>query len=268
MEAGGNLIDTAGNYAEGTSEKYNGEFVDSNRDYFILATKFSLRARGDNPKDPNTGGNSRKNLMRSVESSLERLNTDYIDLLDLHVWDYTTPLNEVMRALDDLVRAGKVHYIGFSDTPAYNVSKANMFADSHALTPITAILVPYNVLRWDPERELFPMAKAEDVAVTTWGMVGGGVFTRKYEVQDSEKRFERASEEALATAEKIVEISKEIGRSPAQVAINWVWQQQAKAQIIPILGARSAQQLEDNLGVLDFVSSSNQLEELAGFTDF
>jgi aryl-alcohol dehydrogenase-like predicted oxidoreductase len=127
-EAGGNFIDTACNYTEGTSEKYVGEFVASDRNYFVIATKFTLRSREANSMDPNAGGNNRKNLMRSVEASLERLNTDYIDLLYLHMWDYTTPVGEVMRGLDDLVRDGKVHYIGFSDTPAYIVAKANMLA--------------------------------------------------------------------------------------------------------------------------------------------
>jgi aryl-alcohol dehydrogenase-like predicted oxidoreductase len=267
-EAGGNFIDTACNYTEGTSEKYLGEFVASNRDYFVLATKFTLRSRGENQKDPNSGGNSRKNIIRSVENSLRRLNTEYIDLLYLHMWDYTTSVSEIMRALDDLVKAGKVHHIGFSDTPAYIVSKANMFADSHALTPIVAIQVPYNVLRRDPERELFPMAREEDIAVTAWGLVGGGVLTGKYKHKHSEKRYEKASEEALETAEKIEKISKDIGRSPAQVAINWVRQQQALAQIIPILGARSIMQLEDNLGVLEFELSPEQLEEVSGFIDF
>lgn len=267
-EAGGNFIDTACNYTEGTSEKFVGEFIASNRDYFVVATKFSLRARGDDQNDPNFGGNNRKNLMRSVKSSLKRLNTDYIDLLYLHMWDYTTPISEIMVALDDLVRSGKVHYIGFSDTPAYIVAKANMFADSHALTPVTAIQVPYNVLRRDPERELFPMSREENIAVTAWGLVGGGVLTGKYKDQDTEKRYDEASDEALASAEKIVEISTTIGKSPAQVAINWVRQQQAKAQIIPILGARSVKQLEDNLGVLDFELTEDQLEEIAGFSDF
>lgn len=267
-DAGGNFIDTACNYTEGTSEKYLGEFIASNRDYFVVATKFTLRARGDNPKDPNAGGNSRKNLMRSVESSLNRLHTDCIDLLYLHMWDYTTSVQEIMRALDDLVKAGKVHYIGFSDTPAYIVSKANMFADSHALSPVVAIQVPYNILRRDPERELFPMAKGEDIAVTAWGLLGGGVLTGKYKDQSSEKRYEKASEEALQTADKIVEISKEIGRSPAQVAINWVRQQQELSQIIPIIGARSVKQLEDNLGVLDFDLSPSQIEQIGGITEF
>lgn len=267
-EAGGNFIDTSCNYTEGTSEKYVGEFVSSNRDYFVIATKFSLRTRGENQMDPNAGGNNRKNLFRSVESSLERLNTDYIDLLYLHMWDYTTSIEEVMRAMDDLVRAGKVHYLGFSDTPAYIVSKANMFAHSHALSPAVAIQVPYNLLRRDPERELFPMTKDEDIAVTAWGLLNGGVLTGKYKLENIDKRYESASEEAMDAADKIVEVAGRVGRSPSQVAINWVRQQQEKAQIIPILGARSVEQFNDNLQVLDFELSQDVMYEIDKIANF
>ncbi len=267
-EAGGNFIDTACNYTEGTSEKFVGEFVATERDYFVIATKYTLRPRGGNSMDPNAGGNNRKNLMRSVESSLKRLNTDYIDLLYLHMWDYTTSISEVMRGLDDLVREGKVNYIGFSDTPAYIVAKANMLADLQSLSPVVAIQVPYNLVRRDPERELFPMAREEDVAVTVWGLLGGGVLTGKYREVDIEKRYESASEEGMVIADKIVEIGKRIGHSPSQIAINWVRQQKEKAQIIPIIGARSVEQLKDNLGALDFELSPDQLQEITELSDF
>lgn len=268
VEAGGNFIDTACNYTEGTSEKFVGEFVASDRDYFVIATKYTLRPREANSLDPNFGGNNRKNLMRSVEASLKRLNTDYIDLLYLHMWDYTTTVEEVMRGLDDLVRAGKVHYLGFSDTPAYVVSKANMLADLQSLSPIVAIQVPYNLVRRDPERELFPMAKDEDIGVTVWGLLGGGTLTGKYRQSDVDTRYENVSEERLVVADKVVEIASNIGRSPSQVAINWVRQQGEKAQIFPILGARSHTQIEDNLGVLEFQLSPDQLQEIDSLSDF
>lgn len=266
--AGGNFIDTACNYTEGTSEKFVGEFVSGDRDYYVIATKYTLRPRGENSMDPNAGGNSRKNLIRSVEASLKRMNTEYIDLLYLHMWDYTTSIEEVMRGLDDLIRAGKVHYIGFSDTPAYIVAKANLLADLQSLSPVVAIQVPYNLMRRDPERELLPMAKEEDVAVTAWGLLGGGVLTGKYRLADAEKRYDSASEEGMAIADKIVEIGKQIGHSPSQIAINWVRQQQNKAQLIPILGVRSLEQLKDNLGVLDFELSPDQLDEISEISDF
>ena len=146
VEAGGNFIDTACNYTEGTSEKLVGEFVNSDRDYYVIATKYSLRPRHANPNDPNAGGNNRKNMIRTVESSLKRLNTDHIDLLYLHMWDYTTSIEEVMSGFDDLIKAGKVLYVGFSDTPAYIVSKANMLANLRSLSPVVAIQLPYNRL--------------------------------------------------------------------------------------------------------------------------
>lgn len=170
--------------------------------------------------------------------------------------------------MDDLVRAGKVHYLGFSDTPAYIVSKANMFAHSQALSPAVAIQVPYNLLRRDPERELFPMTKDEDIAVTAWGLLNGGVLTGKYELENVDKRYENASEEALDAANKIVEIAGRVGRSPSQVAINWVRQQQEKAQIIPILGARSVEQINDNLQVLDFELSQDIMDEIDQIANF
>lgn len=267
-KAGGNFIDTACNYTEGSSERFVGEFVSSERDYFVIATKYSLRPQKANSADPNFGGNNRKNLLRSVEASLKRLNTEYIDLLYLHMWDYTTPVEEVLRGLDDLVREGKVHYLGFSDTPAYIVSKANMLADLQSLSPIVVIQVPYNLMSRDPERELFPMAKDEDIGVTVWGLLSGGVLTGKYRQSGVDKRYENVSEKRLALADKVVEIASNIGRSPSQVAINWVRQQREKAQIFPILGARSLKQIEDNLGVLEFELSPDELQEIGVLSDF
>lgn len=268
VQAGGNFIDTSCNYTEGTSEKFVGEFIASNRDRFVVATKYSLRPNRADPNDPNAGGNQRKNMMRSVEASLARLQSDYIDLLYLHMWDYTTPVEEVMRGLDDLVRAGKVLYVGFSDSPAYIVAKANMLADLRGYSRLAAIQLPYSVMSRDPERELLPLAREDDIAVTAWGLLAGGVLTGKHRDPNATKRYENASEKWLRAGDKVVEIAQQFGRSPAQVAINWVRQQQHKAEIIPILGARSLAQMQDNLGVLDFELSQEQLaamDELAEF---
>lgn len=268
VAAGGNFIDTACNYTEGTSEKFVGEFIAAERDYFVVATKYTLRPRSANQADPNAGGNSRKNLMRSVEASLKRLNTDFIDLLYLHMWDYTTPVEEVMRAMDDLVRAGKLLYVGFSDTPAYIVAKADLLAELRGLAPVAAIQLPYNLFRRDPERELLPMAREQDIAVTAWGLIGGGVLSGKYGQPDAVKRYESASQEWLEAAERVAVIARQVGRSPAQVAIRWVHQQQAKAQIIPILGVRNLAQMEENLGILDFELDAQQLADLEGVAKF
>ena len=267
-EAGGNFIDTACNYTEGTSEKYVGEFVHSNRDEFVVATKYTLRPNHANKADPNRGGNHRKNLRREVEASLKRLNTDYIDLLYLHMWDYTTPIEEVVRTMDDLIREGKVHYFGMSDTPAYVMARANMYARWHGLSRLVATQLPYNLSSRDPEREILPFAKEEDIAVTAWGLLGGGVLTGKYRDADETTRYENASEESLKIGDAVVELAEEIGRTPSQIAINWVRQQAHKAQVIPILGARTAAQMADNLGALDFLLTPEQIEKIEAFSEF
>lgn len=266
-EAGGNFIDTACNYTEGTSERFVGDFVSANRDYFVVATKYSLRPNSANPKDPNAGGNGRKNLIRSVENSLQRLNTDYIDLLYLHMWDFTTPIAEVMRGLDDLVRSGKVLYVAFSDSPAWVVSYAVALAEQHGWARPVALQVPYSVGSRDPERDILPMATAFDIAVTAWGLLAGGVLTGKYSKETAEpRRYEGTSERGKTMAGQIQTIAKEVGRTPAQVAINWV--RQRPQPIIPIIGARTEQQMVENLGVLDFELSAECLEQLDAVSDF
>jgi aryl-alcohol dehydrogenase-like predicted oxidoreductase len=268
VEAGGNFIDTSCNYTEGSAEKFVGEFVHLNRDRFVVATKFSLRPNSADPYDPNAGGNHRKNIRRSVESSLKRLNSDYIDLLYLHMWDYTTPVEEVMRSLDDLVSAGKVLYVGFSDTPAYVISRANTLAELRGWSPAVAIQLPYSLARRDPERELLPLARQDDMAVAAWGLLGGGVLTGKYRDENAIRRYKEASQRSMSIADQVVAIAGEIGCSAAQVAINWVRAQQAKSQIIPILGARSQAQMQENLGALDFELDTAQLAAIDALSDF
>lgn len=266
-EAGGNFVDTSCNYTEGTSERFVGDFISGNRDYFVVATKYSLRPNSANPKDPNAGGNGRKNLIRSVESSLQRLNTDTIDLLYLHMWDFTTPIAEVMRGLDDLVRSGKVLYVAFSDTPAWVVSYAVGLAEQHGWVRPVALQVPYSVGSRDPERDILPMADAFDITVTAWGLLSGGILTGKYNSDTAEpRRYGSASERAKTMAERITTIAKEVGQTPAQVAINWV--RQRPYPLIPILGARTEQQMRENLGVLDFELTADCLEQLDAVSDF
>ena len=261
-EAGGNFIDTASLYTEGTSEKYVGEFVNSDRDYFAVATKYTLRARGDSQTDPNRGGNQRKNMMRTVEESLERLDLDFIDLLWVHAWDGLTPTEEVMRGLNDLVSAGLVHYIGVSDTPAWVVAQANTLAESRGWAKFCALQVQYSLARRDIERELLPMANAFNLAVTPWGILASGVLTGKYRDKDAVKRLAKADDKVLAVGDAVVAMAKKLGITPSQVAIAWVRQQQTRAAIIPILGARSLAQLEDNLKSLDVRLSDEHVAEL------
>jgi aryl-alcohol dehydrogenase-like predicted oxidoreductase len=177
VEAGGNFIDTANKYTEGTSEKFIGEFISSDRDRFVLATKYTSNTRRG---DPNAGGNHRKNLVQSLESSLRRLNTDYIDLYWVHAWDPLTPVEELMRALDDMVKAGKILYAGISDAPAWIVSQANTLANSRGWTEFSGLQIEYSLIERTPERELLPMANSLDIGVTAWSPLGNGILTGKY----------------------------------------------------------------------------------------
>ena len=257
--AGGNFIDTANNYTDGTSEKYVGEFIGAEREYFVVATKYTLSKRKD---DPNAGGNARKNMLQAVEASLKRLNTDYLDLYYLHMWDYTTPVEEVMRAFDDLVRQGKVLYVGISDTPAWIVSQANTLADLRGWARFVALQAPYSLADRAVERDLLPMARAFDMAILPWGLLEAGELTGKYNrPTDEPKRNQQPSERNLALADEVMKLAQEIGRTPSQVAINWVRQQ--PGLVIPILGARREAHIKDNLGCLEFELTAEQMRRLA-----
>lgn len=264
-EAGGNFIDTSVNYTEGTSEEFLGEFLEGQRDQFVVATKYSLT--NDESLDPNSGGNSRKSMRNAVERSLRRLRTDYIDLLYLHMWDYLTPVEEVVRGMDDLVRAGKVLYVGFSDTPDWIVAEANTMAHLRGWSPFIALQVPYSVADRAVERSLLPMAKHWEMAVLPWGLLEAGLLTGKFsEPGDQPTRINRErlrlSDRVQAILAEVQAVAEEVGHSMAQVAVNWVRQQGAKGQMIPILGARTADQLKDNLGVLDWELTDEQLARL------
>lgn len=263
VNAGGNFIDTSVNYTNGTAESFVGDFTSTDRDHFVLATKYTLNRRRN---DPNAAGNHRKNMMRSVETSLKRLKTDYIDLYWLHAWDFTTSMDEVMRGLDDLVRQGKVLYIGISDSPAWVVSASNVMAELRGWSQFTALQVRYNLADRAVERDLLPMAKAFDLAVTPWSILGAGMLTGKYNDKENNepKRNQKPSEKHVNLAETVMAVAQEIGRTPSQVAINWVRQQTAKANpIIPILGARSEAQIKDNLTCLEFELSAEHLARLS-----
>lgn len=259
--AGGNFIDTANRYTEGTSERWVGEFIHADREHFVLATKYTLFTRRD---DPNFSGNHRKNMVQSLEASLKRLNTDYIDLYWLHAWDYTTPVDEVMRGLDDLVRAGKILYIGVSDTPAWIVSMANMMADLRGWTPFVGLQIQYSLIQRTVERDLLPMARALDIAVTPWGILGSGVLSGKYNADKSAQGRANmrggVSERNLSIAAEVGAVAAEIGATSSQVAIAWLRHQ--PGLIIPILGARTLDQLTDNMGALGVTLSAAQLERL------
>ena len=258
--AGGNFLDTANRYTEGTSERWLGEFIASDRDHFVLATKFALKDRNG---DPNFAGNHRKNMIRSVNESLARLNTPFIDLLWLHAWDFTVAPEEVMRGLEDLIRNGQVHHIGISDTPAWIVAQANTIAEFRGWNRFAGLQVEYNLLQRTPESDLLPMAKALDLAVTPWAPLAGGALTGKYLRHENGRVKEespRRNDRAMVIAAEVVKIAEELDVSAAQVAINWT--RQKNQVVIPIVGARNAEQLRGSLGATDFLLPEEHLARL------
>jgi aryl-alcohol dehydrogenase-like predicted oxidoreductase len=265
-DQGGNFIDTANKYIDGTSEEFVGEFIAGRRERMVVATKYTLNMR---PDDPNAGGNQRKNLTQSLEASLKRLRTDYVDLYWVHNWDYLTPLDEVLRALDDAVRAGKVLYIGISNTPAWIVSRANALAEFRGWTRFVGVQIEYSLIERTPEREFLPMARALDLAVAAWAPLAGGVLTGKYSGSAEKDRavtkrlFMNArflTERNLAIAQAVQQVAERLGRRPSQVALNWL--RRRKGVVIPIVGARTLDQLNENLGCLDFELGTEELARL------
>ncbi len=263
--AGGNFIDTSVNYTDGTSESYIGEFLAKERDYFVVATKYSL-TKASSP-DPNSGGNSLKSMRRAVETSLKRLKSDYVDILYLHMWDYLTPVGEVMQGLNNMVRTGKVLYIAFSDTPDWIVAEACTLAEQRGWAKPVALQVPYSIADRAVERSLLPMAKHWGLATLAWGLLEGGILTGKYAKGNSEPT--RSAREATtisprvqAIVETVKAIAEESGRSMAQVAVNWVRQQTRQGQIIPIIAGRTAAHLADNMAALEWELSADQLRRI------
>lgn len=268
VEAGGNFIDTANRYTNGTSERYVGEFISGDRDRFVVATKYTITNREG---DPNASGNHRKNLQSSLRRSMERLAVDYVDLLWVHMYDRLTPLEETMRALDDVVRSGRALYVGISDAPAWTVSRANTMADIRGWTRFNALQIRYSLVDRTPERELLPMARALDLAVTPWAVLGAGVLTGKYTREGGTDGTERLltepdrarvalTERNLGIAREVAAVSQEAGCTPSQVAIAWMRRQ--PGVIVPILGARSTAQVEDNLGALEVTLSDEHMSRL------
>jgi aryl-alcohol dehydrogenase-like predicted oxidoreductase len=261
--AGGNFIDTADDYTAGTSEKMVGEFVKAGRRHFVVASKYSFC---DTAGDPNAGGNHRKHMTEALAGSLKRLQTDYLDLYWVHAWDELTPIEEVMRGLDDLVRAGKILYAGISNAPAWWIARANTLAELHGWTPFVGLQTEYNLIERSSERELLPMAEALGLGVTAWSPLASGLLTGKYAGTSPEPRrldkspvLEKRSERNLAIAGAVVEIARQTGKPPAQVALDWL---RAKRGIIPILGARTAAQLDENLRCLDWSLDAAQVKRL------
>ena len=275
LDRGGNFVDTANFYTGGSSEALLGRFMAGRRDRVVLATKYSLNLH---PGDPNGGGNHRKSLVRGVEASLKRLATDHIDLMYLHIWDGTTPVDEVMRALDDLVRAGKLLYVGISDTPAWQVARMQTLADWRGWSPLIALQIEYSLVQRTVERDLVPMADALGLGVTAWSPLGMGVLAGKYDRaalaagdrdavgvtgtrQQVALTHDMLSERNLAIADTVRDVAQQLGRSSAQVALAWLLQRPG-CGVMPIVGARTLAQFEDNLGALSLRLSDAQLQQL------
>ncbi|MER6052107.1 aldo/keto reductase (plasmid) [Streptomyces sp. BHT-5-2] len=261
-DAGGNFLDTANNYTGGTSETMLGELLAGRRDRFVLASKYTCAtAQGD----VNAGGNHRKNLVQSVEASLRRLNTDRLDVLWVHARDNFTPVEEVMRALDDLVRSGKVLYLGVSDWPAWEIAQANTLAELRGWTAFAGSQLRYNLLERTVERELLPQARAFDLAVLAWAPLAAGKLTGKYRRGESGRLDDhdwdnRADHNAEETVTAVLEIAEQGGWSPAQVALAWL--RQRPGNIVPIIGATKEHQLADNLGSVEVTLDPDALARL------
>ena len=268
IERGGNLIDTADLYTNGISEQWVGEFVRERqlRDRVVITTKFSFNA---DPTNPNAGGNGRKNMLRAVEGSLRRLNTDFIDLYLLHTWDMVTPAEEVLRTFDDLVRSGKVRHIGLSNTPAWYASRAQTLAQLRGWEPLSALQLEYSLLERTIEREFTPLGQQFGMGIMVWSPLGSGLLSGKYKPSQSQDwgtgrlqtlkdtnnpAFNKFSERNFAIVAELEKVAREAGHSMAQVAINWVANQPGVATVL--VGATRQSQLDDNLASLDFELSA------------
>ena len=262
-DAGGNFIDTANRYTNGTSERYVGELIAPHRKSIVLAPKYTLST---DPKDPNASGNHRKNMVQALEASLKRLKTDYIDLYWVHAYDKVTPVEEMMRALDDMVRAGKILYTGISDSPAWVVAKANTIAELKNWTQFAGIQIEYSLTERTVERDLIPMAEGFGLSVAAWSPLSRGLLSGKFNsknVNFAETRLKETSahftERNLQIADEVIKIADEIKRKPSQVALRWLLNHR---DIIPIIGVRSNSQLEENMGCLETELSAGQIERL------
>ena len=267
LERGGNFIDTANGYTKGHSEVIIGGYFSraGRRDRVVIATKFGTNLYLG---DPNGGGAGRKTIVESCEQSLRRLKTDYIDLYWMHFWDPLTPIDETVRALDDLVRAGKVRYLGVSDTPAWKVAQGQLLAQLHGWSPFVGLQIEYSLIERTVEGELVPMARELGLGITPWSPLRGGVLSGKYTranaAQAKPDRGDRVTsfltERNLAIIDEVIRIAGELNASPASVALAWV--QSRPGVTSTIIGARRIDQLEQNLAALDLTLRDQDLAAL------
>ena len=267
MDAGGNFIDTANMYTKGHSEKIIGDHLakqPGKRDRMVISTKFSANHYVG---DPNGGGSGRKSIINACEQSLRRLGTDYIDLYWLHNWDKHTPIEETMATLHDLVRAGKVRYLGVSDTPAWKVAQAQMIAQFRGWTPFIGLQIEYSLLERTVEGELMPMAGELGMGVTPWSPLRGGLLSGKFTRQNAGaqpmRRMQGAPqlpEQVYTIIDELTRVADDLGTTPARVAIAWV--QGRPGVTSTIVGASSPEQLDDNLRALEVVLTPDHVAAL------
>lgn len=263
LDAGGNFIDTADYYTNGSSEKILGDLLEGIRNKIVLATKYTLMT---DRNDINSGGNHRKNMVQSLEQSLKRLKTDYLDVYWVHIQDEYTPIQEVMRGLEDLTKSGKILYIGISDTPAWKVAKGNTLAKERNWNDFNAIQVEYSLIERSSERELIPMAQSEGMSVLAWSPLAGGLLSGKYSTKSRKdikgSRLEnstRVNPQNLAIADAVIDTAQELNVSPANVALAWL---RRNPSIIPLVGSRKVGQLKDNLECVNVKLENHHIDKL------
>ena len=256
LDAGGNFVDTASIYGGGQSERLLGQFLEGKRHGVVLASKYGLST---DHQDPNAGGSHRKNLVRSLERSLERLQTDYLDLLWLHAWDGLTPAEEVMRGLEDLRRAGKILHAGVSNAPAWWIAAAHVGSAAAGGAGFCALQLEYSLVQRTSEAEFLGLATQENMAITAWSPLAGGLLTGKFDdtadhpaagtrLGDTYWGELMLTEAKLQIARTVSAVAAQLDASPAQVALAWFMDHRRTRPVIPIIGARNASQLADNLG--------------------
>ncbi|UGQ11134.1 aldo/keto reductase [Yinghuangia sp. ASG 101] len=269
---GGNYLDTANQYADGESERIIGRLVAGHREEVVIASKYTNSAPRNG--DANAGGNQRKNMAQSVEGSLRRLNTDYLDLYIVHSWDLLTPVDEVMRGLDDLVRAGKVLYVGVSNTPAWVVAQANTMAELRGWSRYVGVQIEYSLLGRGAEAEFFPMAQEFGLSVLAWSPLKNGLLTGKYaagggagsrlsaEVWNAPAMAwsGRHGADVAAVLDALGALAVELDATPAQLALAWL--RHRPVHVVPILGATSVAQLTENLRSTELELTAAQVARL------
>lgn len=270
VNVGGNFIDTSERYQSGQSEELLSDFIAADRDHFVLASKYTVGT--ERVASISRNGNGRKSMLTAIEGSLRRLKTDHIDLYWVHMDDRVTPMEEILRGLDDLVRSGKILYVGFSNFPAWRISRGSLLAELRGFAPIAGIQFEYNLMERTADRELLPMAEALGLGVAFWSPLRGGLLTGKYR-QGNEGRLTRGKGDGACTEQNaqdtailnsVLAIAKELDVTPAQVSIAWLLHkaQTSITSIIPILGARTLSQFEEAYGATNLSLSPEQIEQL------